>query len=118
MDTPERVSARLWTRPLRTPFFVEKTLTMEPGRAVLTIRERVTNEGGEALHLMWGQHIAFGGPFLDEGAVIDAPARRLIAHVPRWGLSRGGFSRAARSDWPSAVSPAGASSRCQPGAGL
>jgi hypothetical protein len=105
VDTPERVSVRLWTRPLRTPFFVEKTLTMEPGRAALMISERVTNEAGEPLHLMWGQHIAFGRPFLDEGAVIDAPARRFIAHVPREGLEPRQFKPGSESDWPNAISP-------------
>ena len=79
-DSPERVAVRLWVRPIRTPFFVEKTLCLEPGRAVLTIDERVTNEAGQAMHLMWGQHIAFGRPFLDEGAVIDVPAKRFLVN--------------------------------------
>ena len=51
-DSPQRVVVRLWVRPLRTPFFLEKTLTMEPGKAALMIEERLTNEGGEPMHLM------------------------------------------------------------------
>lgn len=99
-DTPERVSARLWVRPLRTPLFLEKTLSLEPGRAVLAIEERLTNEGGESLRLMWGQHIAFGRPFLEEGAVIDAPARRFMVHEAMPGYEPRRFRPGASSAWP------------------
>lgn len=106
-DTPERVAARLWVRPIRTPFFVEKTLAMEPGRAVLQIETRVVNEGGQPLHLMWGQHIAFGRPFLEEGAVIDVPAQRLLVHdpIPAFGPRR--FQPGSSSAWPHATAPEG-----------
>ncbi|MCC7360264.1 MAG: DUF4432 family protein [Anaerolineales bacterium] len=107
LDTPEQVRARLWVRPLRTPFFVEKTLSLEPGHAALHIHERVTNEGGEPLHLMWGQHIAFGRPFLEEGAVIDAPAKRFIAHAAIDGYEPRRFQPGAESAWPTPLSPAG-----------
>lgn len=107
-DTPEKVSARLWTRPLRTPFFVEKTLSLEPGRAALTITERVTNESGEPLHLMWGQHIAFGRPFLDEETVIDVPAHRFIVHAAIEGYEPRRFQPGHESAWPLTISPAGA----------
>jgi hypothetical protein len=106
-DSPERVSARLWVRALRTPFFVEKTLALEPGRAVLQVETRVVNEGGQPAHLMWGQHIAFGRPFLDEGAVIDAPAQRLLVHAagPEFGPRR--FLSGSSSAWPNASAPDG-----------
>ena len=108
-DTPERVAARLWVRPIRTPFFLEKTLTLEPGRAVLRIEERLVNEGGQPLHLMWGQHIAFGRPFLDEGAVIDVPARRLLVHEVLAGFEPRRFRPGSSSDWPLATATDGSS---------
>lgn len=106
-DSPDRVAARLWVRPLRTPFFLEKTLSLEPGRAVLTIEERLSNEGGEALQLMWGHHIAFGRPFLEEGAVIDAPAQRFLVHeaMPGYGPRR--FQPGVTADWPQVPAPDG-----------
>jgi hypothetical protein len=106
-DTPERVAVRLWVRPIRTPFFVEKTLSLEPGRAVLTVDERVTNEAGQAMHLMWGQHIAFGRPFLDDGANIDVPAKRFLVNdtMPNYEPRR--FKINASSDWPHAPAPDG-----------
>lgn len=106
-DAPERVAVRMWVRPLRTPFLVEKTLALEPGRAVLQIHETVTNESGEPLDLMWGQHIAFGRPFLDEGAVIDAPAREFFVHEAMADYEPRRFRPGWRGGWPLAVSPAG-----------
>ncbi len=106
-DSPERVAARLWVRPLRTPFFLEKTLSMEPGRAALCIDEQLTNEAGEPLHLMWGQHIAFGGPFLAEGAIIDAPARQFIVHEAMPGYEPRRFQPGLTAAWPHIPAPDG-----------
>lgn len=79
-DTAQSVAVKFWVRPIRTPFFVEKTMRMNKGEAVLHIAEQVTNEAGESMHFMWGQHIALGRPFLDAGAVIDVPAKRLLVN--------------------------------------
>ena len=106
-DTPDRVAVRLWVRPVRTPFFLEKTLSLEPGRAVLKIEERLTNEGGEPQHLMWGQHIAFGRPFLDEGAVIDSSARKFMGHGDMPGFEPRRFQPDSVSDWSQATAPDG-----------
>ena len=106
-DHPDRVAVRMWVRPLRTPFFLEKTLSIEPGRAVLVIEERLTNEGGEPLQLMWGQHIAFGRPFLDEGAVIDAPARKFMVHEELPGYEPRRFQPGTTGAWPVVSSPDG-----------
>jgi galactose mutarotase-like enzyme len=107
-DAPERVAVRMWVRPIRTPFFVEKTLSLVPGRAVLTIDERVVNEAGQPMHLMWGQHIAFGRPFLDEGAIIDAPASRFIVNDVMENYEPRRFQVRAQSAWPHAPTPDGA----------
>jgi galactose mutarotase-like enzyme len=99
-DSPERVSVRLWVRPIRTPFLLEKTLSLEPNRSVLKVEEKLTNEAGEPLYFMWGHHIAFGRPFLEEGAVIDAPARRFIVHEEMPGYEPRRFQPGATGDWP------------------
>jgi hypothetical protein len=59
---------------------VEKTLALERGRAVLHIRERLTNDGDEPVDFMWGHHPAVGEAFLDDSCVIHAPARTLAVH--------------------------------------
>ncbi|MBK8566788.1 MAG: DUF4432 family protein [Saprospiraceae bacterium] len=74
-NTPEKVSLKLWTRPLRIPILIEKTLSLEADKATLFIEEKLTNEAATHLDISWGQHIAFGLPFLKEGAKITTNAR-------------------------------------------
>lgn len=78
-NTPEKVSVKLWARPLRMPILIEKTLALEAGKATLFIDEKLTNESRTHLDIAWGQHIAFGLPFLQEGAKITTNARRFLA---------------------------------------
>jgi hypothetical protein len=106
-DSPDLVTVKLWVRPLRTPFHIEKTLIMEQGKPVLKLSERVTNEAGEPLQFMWGHHIAFGRPFLEEGVVIDAPAKRFLIHseIPDFEPRR--FQPGSESAWPLAPTPQG-----------
>ena len=75
-DRPEVVSVRLTVRTLRTPFVLEKVLTLRSGRAVLEIDERLTNLADEPMDVMWGHHPAFGPPFLDDTCRIDIAACR------------------------------------------
>jgi len=77
-DSPEVVSARMWVRTYRTPFLLERTMTLRSGSAVLEIDETLTNEGEEPMELMWGHHPAFGPPFLSEHCVIQCGARRVV----------------------------------------
>ena len=79
-DTPERVSIRCWVRTYRTPFFFEKTLTLTSGSPILQIDQKLTNEGEELVHCVWGEHIAIGAPFLSEDCVIDLPGGKVINH--------------------------------------
>jgi galactose mutarotase-like enzyme len=73
------VSVKLWTRPLRFPILIEKTLTLKEGSSKLFIDETLTNESDTFLHLMWGHHIAFGLPFLSEGATMETSASKFMA---------------------------------------
>ncbi len=72
-DTPECVSIALWVETYRTPFLLQKTLTLKLGKPALLIEERLTNQGHEDLDFMWGHHPVFGPPFLDESCYISAP---------------------------------------------
>jgi len=107
-DSPDRVAVKLWVRPLRMPLFLEKTLSMEPGRAALFVEERLRNEGGEPVDVMWGHHIAFGRPFLEEGAVIDTPAQKFIVHESMPGYEPRRFRPGITADWPEIPTPDGA----------
>ena len=79
-DTPERVSIKFWVRTYRTPFFFEKTLSLSSGSGVLEIDQKLTNEGEEPVHCVWGEHIALGAPFLSDDCVIDLPGGKVMNH--------------------------------------
>jgi galactose mutarotase-like enzyme len=76
-DRPERVSVALWVRTYRTPFLLQKTLTLEADQPALYIEERLTNQGHEPLDFMWGHHPVVGAPFLDESCRLMAPPCRV-----------------------------------------
>jgi galactose mutarotase-like enzyme len=106
-NAPERVSVTLSVQPYRIPFALEKTLTLEAGKAALFVKERLTNQAGEPLHCMWGQHIAFGNPFLRDGAVIHAPATRFLVHDAMEGYEPRRFVPGSESVWPDAQAAGG-----------
>jgi hypothetical protein len=108
-DTVERVCARFWVRAPRTPFYLEKTLTVERGKAVLTIEESLTNEGGEPIDLMWGHHIAFNTPVIADGARIDTSAQTLLVHGEMPGFEPRRLALEQEVPWPNAQGASGGS---------
>ena len=70
---------RLSTRLANSPFRMTRTMRVEPGRPVLLLRERITNEGDEPMDYMWGHHPAYGEPFLSGDCRIDIGARALLS---------------------------------------
>ena len=77
-DTEKRITAKFWVRTYRTPFYLEKYLTLEQDKAVLFIKEILVNEGEEEMEFMWGHHPALGESLLSEDCRIDIPARKVI----------------------------------------
>lgn len=77
-DSPSRVSVRIWCRTPRSPYRLERTMTLVSGEPVLHMDEELTNEGGETLDLMWGHHPAVGPPFLDGSCVLQCGARTVV----------------------------------------
>lgn len=78
-DTPDEVVLKCWTRPLRVPILIEKTLSLKAGSKQLEIEEKLSNESNTDLDIMWGHHIAFGLPFLEKGGIINTSATKIIA---------------------------------------
>jgi hypothetical protein len=76
-DDPEEIQIRFRVHTYRTPFCIEKTLTLKSGRPTLHVHECVTNMSQEEMDFMWGQHPALGSPFLDEQCVISVPKCRV-----------------------------------------
>lgn len=70
---------RCGVRLTRSPFRIARTMRIEADSAVLTLSERISNEGGEPAEYMWGHHPAFGAPFLSGACQIDTNAATIIA---------------------------------------
>ncbi len=98
-DGRDRVAARFRARGPRTPFYVEKTLSLEAGSAVLIIDETVTNEAEEPADCVWLEHVALGPPFLSRACRLTVPSSTILNHdvqiEPRSTLKPG-----YRGEWP------------------
>lgn len=99
-DTEEAVAVAFEVRTQKTPFLIEKELRIVAGEPTLHLRETVTNESDDDLAAMWGQHLAFGRPFLDETCRIRVPeGTEIIPHaVPIHPAGR--RLGTARTAWP------------------
>jgi hypothetical protein len=76
-DSGARVSIRCVVEPLRIPIRMERTLSLEKDSLTLVVEETVHNYSATALDVMWGQHIAFGLPFMEEGVTIKTNAKTM-----------------------------------------
>lgn len=77
-DTKEKLSIKFYTRTYRTPFFIEKIITIEKNTPYIVIDEKVVNEGGEDMDFIWGHHPAFGKPFLSPDCIIRINKARVL----------------------------------------
>jgi len=74
-DDEDCVAVRFSVRTQKTPFYLEKELRLLSGERRLLVEETLTNESETPLRAMWGHHLAFGRPFLEEGCRIRLPGR-------------------------------------------
>ncbi|MEQ9405928.1 MAG: DUF4432 family protein [Cyclobacteriaceae bacterium] len=94
-------------QPLRIPIAIVRTITLKKDDANLIIEEEVTNRSKTHLDIMWGQHIAFGLPFLKEGVTIDTNAKTMTTEPTM--PDRHLFKRNETYRWPEALNKAGES---------
>jgi hypothetical protein len=86
-DTPEQISVRVQVDCVRTPFRLERIMTLRRGKPILYFEETLTNLSPEAQDYMWGHHPAFGAPFLKEGVRLFIPAATAEVHTPAFAAS-------------------------------
>jgi hypothetical protein len=70
-DTPEKVSVKFSVKTVRTPFWIEKVVSLESNSPVLTVTDTLTNQAEEEVEAQWGQHITVGEPFLTTNCRLD-----------------------------------------------
>lgn len=97
VDEPEKISVKFWARLVRMPLLAEKTLTLTKGSSTLQNNERLTNESGQPLEILWGQHPTFGETFLESGCRVFLPPCKIISETT---LPNGRIASGQKSDWP------------------
>jgi hypothetical protein len=107
-DDPARVAVRLTVRTTRTPFRLAKVLTLESGAARLAVTEELANEAPVEAHAMWGQHLAYGPPFLRPGCRITLPGGvRVLPHPEAVNPPRRAVAAGGPYSWPLVPAPDG-----------
>lgn len=79
-DTVGEISVTFYVNAIRTPFYIEKTLTLKTNDPALYIDETLVNESKEDMDLMWGHHPAIGAPFLSKECIIKTSAKKVIVN--------------------------------------
>jgi hypothetical protein len=102
-EGPERAEASFRVRLARTPLEATKRVWIEAGRATLGVAVEVVNEGKEAIDLVYGEHIAFGAPFLSEHCVIDLPGGLVRTHPSQYS-PHNRLKAGTATPWPTALS--------------
>src|SRR5690606_4411390 len=83
-------------------------MTLESGSPALRIEEAVLNEGTVELRYMWGQHLAYGKPFVGPGSRIRLPDGLTVkTERPDAPTGAGRVKRGADHAWPIAASERG-----------
>lgn len=108
IDTPEVVEVSFTVLLRRAPFAIEKRFRVEAGNPAFWIAESAVNLAPVAARAMWGQHVTFGPPFLDDSCVIMLPEGITVTPhedglLPRRRLAPGAGPFA----WPFAPGPDG-----------
>ena len=102
---PEVVSVRLSCTPVRFPIRIEKTITLRAGSSMIEIDEKLVSLSSEELDIMWGHHIAFGLPFIEDDLEITTNATHFIAEPEMPDNRR--FEPGVEYPWPTGKSPQG-----------
>ena len=108
-DGEGAVAVRFTVRTQRTPFRLAKTLRLVAGEPILHVAATVANESDVELPAMWGQHLAFGRPFLHPGCRVVLPDGLPVTPHPAPPDAASGVRRVAPEPgrWPAVASAAG-----------
>ncbi len=70
-DEPKELVISFEAKTLKTPFKINKILTLQSHSAAIRFDETITNLGNEPVGYQWGHHPLLGHPFLSGDCVID-----------------------------------------------
>lgn len=72
-DSADEVAVEFTVHTRRLPYRLRRVLRLRAGQRTLHAAEEAVNTAPVAVDAMWGQHLAFGAPFLRPGARIRLP---------------------------------------------
>jgi hypothetical protein len=98
-DTKEKVEICLSVRTRLTPFFIKKKIKLEKDNPSLMIKEEIINESAIKIQTIWGHHLAYGYPFLEQGTKIIVSASKCKTYDVE-GVLDDDIPLAASFDWP------------------
>ena len=75
-----KVSLKLKVKTTRTPFVLEKIITLKKEEPIVYFEERIKNESYSEIYFTWGHHPTFGSPFVGDDVVVDVP-NNLVSFV-------------------------------------
>ncbi|HEX7560726.1 MAG TPA: DUF4432 family protein [Candidatus Humimicrobiaceae bacterium] len=79
-DSQSKIIVKFYTKLAKVPLNIEKVLSLSSNSSVLSIEEKVINNGNEVLDFMWGHHPCFGSPFLSSDCVINFNAKEILSN--------------------------------------
>ena len=100
----EEISIRFSTFTRKVKFKYEKTFTLRRGIATVFLNEQITNLAEATTETMWGNHISFGEPFIDEYSVVEIDSStRVIPHAEAISSTGRRVGSSEEFNWPTAV---------------
>lgn len=79
-DSKEIIEIKFFVKTRLTPFLLEKSIKLEAGIPGIIINERVINKSPMDLKVIWGYHLTYGKPFLEEGCKINVGATKCLTY--------------------------------------
>lgn len=99
-DTEEEIVVKLSVKTVRSPFYLEKTLTLKRNEASVYFYEELTNLANEEMALMWGHHPTLGGGFLDDSCLIKTTAKTVFIYGDEKDFSSQRLGPNSEYQWP------------------
>jgi galactose mutarotase-like enzyme len=97
-DAPDEVAIQLAVQTRRLPFLITKTITLREDSKSLQIVERIKNLSSVSFECMWGNHPAFGEPFLDDSVELTTSFQKAV--IVNEALPEASNLKAGVYDWP------------------
>ncbi|WP_304944490.1 aldose 1-epimerase [Vallitalea guaymasensis] len=101
-DTKEEISVMFLVRTVRSPFYLEKTITIKSNESTIYFDETLSNLANEDMELMWGHHPTIGEGFLDESCYIDTSAKKVFTYGEGLDFDTQRLEVNSEHDWPMA----------------